>query len=470
MATAYDPNGNPTTVTETTSSGVRTTAQAYDSFDRLIEVTDGHGKTLRYQYDPNGNRTVLSDPDGKVTRYSFDALNRVSTLTHAGGTSEYQYDRSSLLKETRHPNGSRAVQGYDSAGRLQHLDNLQGSSVVTSYDYQFDANGNRTRQVEVSGGAEETTTYAYDLADRLVEVAYPDQTTTYTYDAAYNRLTERSVDAGSQLLTDKAYAYDSRNRLIQVTDQKDPAQSVGYTFDANGNQTLKTKNGRTTTFVYDTRDKLVSAQEESTTLGLFRYDHAGRRIEKDLGGHLIRTSYDGDSALIQYDQNGTTLAKYDYGPRQLASLSHASEGRQYYLFDGLGSVSALTTAAGTLQVRYQYDAWGNERHTAGASFNRFGYTGHEKDTETGLYYFKARFYDPDTGRFLTQDSGRCEYRVIRLAGFRGMAERYSIGTALRCRPVAYCHLLHCFQSILMLRVLMLYLVDLWRKYASKPLF
>jgi len=356
------------------------------------------------RYDANGNRTILTDPDGKVTRYRYDALNRVITLSNAGGTSEYRYDRSSLLSETLHPNGSRAEQSYDGAGRIRHIDNLQGTAVVTSYDYQLDANGNRTRQVETSGGAEETTTYGYDLADRLQSVAYPAKTTTYTYDGAYNRLTERSTDGSGTVLEDQRYGYDSRNQLRSITDNLDAAQSISYSYDANGNQTLKSKNGSITTFVYDARDKLVSVQENSTTLGLFRYDYAGRRIEKDLGGQIVRTSYDGDSALIQYDSNGDTLARYDYGPQRLASLEQVSEGRQYYLFDGLGSVSALTNAAGTLQARYQYDAWGNERQTAGSSFNRFGYTGHEKDNETGLYYFKARFYDPDTGRFLNQDA------------------------------------------------------------------
>jgi len=64
----------------------------------------------------------------------------------------------------------------------------------------------------------------------------------------------------------------------------------------------------------------------------------------------------------------------------------------------------LSKPDGSLQARYQYDAWGNERASSGSSWNRFAFTGHEKDEETGLYYFKARFYDPQLGRFLSQDS------------------------------------------------------------------
>jgi RHS repeat-associated protein len=108
--------------------------------------------------------------------------------------------------------------------------------------------------------------------------------------------------------------------------------------------------------------------------------------------------------LVETDTSGSTLAKFDYGPDRLLSMNHISQGRAYYLFDALGSVANLTTTTGGIQARYQYDAYGNYRSTAGSSFNRFAFTGHEKDNETNLYYFKARFYDPETGRFLNQDA------------------------------------------------------------------
>jgi len=77
---------------------------------------------------------------------------------------------------------------------------------------------------------------------------------------------------------------------------------------------------------------------------------------------------------------------------------------QFYLTDALNSVVNLTNNSGAVQARYQYDAWGNKRNEVGSSWNRFGFTGHEHDEETGLIYAKARFYDPDTGRFLGEDA------------------------------------------------------------------
>lgn len=407
IATQYDANGNPTLVTETYTgaTGTRTTAKTYDPFDRMTEVTDGWGKTIRYQYDANGNRTALTDPDNRVTRYTFDALNRVATVTNAGGTTAYTYDRSSLLTQTAYPNGTQATVAYDGARRQTNVANRQGTATVSSYAYTYDANGNRTQQIETNGAAAETTTYDYDATDRLIEVRYPVTTTVYTYDAAYNRSTERTTNSATQTVeVDKTYAYNNRNQLTGVTDNQNGANNVTYGYDTNGNQTVKTKNGVTTTFVYDVRDQLVSVQENATALGFFRYDFQGMRVLKDMGGQVLRYTYDDKSVLVESDVNGATVAKFDYGPNRLLSLSHATEGRQFYLFDALGSVSNLTTPQGTVQARYQYDAFGNYRTQGGSSFNRFAFTGHEKDNETGLYYFKARFYDPDTGRFLSQDA------------------------------------------------------------------
>jgi RHS repeat-associated protein len=145
-------------------------------------------------------------------------------------------------------------------------------------------------------------------------------------------------------------------------------------------------------------------QEALTTLGQFYYNYAGLRTQKTANNKTSHYSYDGDSVLTQSDTSNATTVKYDYGAEQLLSLKPQSTARQYYHNDALGSTTLLTTATGNQQASYQYDAWGNSRGETGTSDNVFGFTGHEKDSETGLYYFKARYYDPDTARFLNQDS------------------------------------------------------------------
>ena len=96
--------------------------------------------------------------------------------------------------------------------------------------------------------------------------------------------------------------------------------------------------------------------------------------------------------------------KYDYGLDQLVSLNNRPEGRSFFHLDALRSTVNLTDGSGSARQSILYDAWGNERDCVGTSANKFTFTGHEKDEETGLIYAKARFYDPDVGRFLSQDN------------------------------------------------------------------
>jgi RHS repeat-associated protein len=403
----YDGNGNPIRVEEGYSgpSGTRATVRVWDDLDRLASVTDPEGRTLSYLYDANGNRTRLTDPDGKVTLYAFDGLNRPTSVAIAGaGVTTYSYFKDSQLKRVDFPNATRAAYTYDAAGRVESIANTLGAATISRYDYGYDANGNRVEQIEENGGAPETTTYAYDDADRLTEVAYPDRTATYAYDNVGNRIGEQAVDPGGALLVDRTLANNERNQLTTITDHLDPQASVTYTWDANGNQTAKTVDTTTTAFTFDLRDRLVQITQGAALLGRYAYDHQDLRTSKETPTETLRTLYDDQSVLLQTDAaTGATLAKYDYGPDRLLSLDGTTHGRQYYLHDALGSIVDLTRPDGTLAARYQWDAWGNLRSTSGASENPFGFTGHERDEGTGLYYARARFYDAEVGRFLSED-------------------------------------------------------------------
>ena len=405
VTTSYDENNNVTQIIEGFAGlADRASVMSYDSFDRLVSKTDGFSKSITYNYDNNGNRTRVVDPDGNVTHYTYDALNRVMGVLNSQGGTGYTYDRSSLLTGIRYPNNTEADYSYDAAGRLLLIENRQNNAIVSRYDYSYDTNNNRTEQIETNGGAAETTTYAYDALDRLTAVAYPLTTVTYAYDGNYNRVSEHEVDnATSASISDLTLVYNERDQLTQLTDSIDAQNTISYQYDSNGNRTQKIQGSVTSGYVYDARDNLREATTGGSTVGQFLYDYQGLRIEKIGDRGTERYSYDDQSVLVQYDENNQTVAKYDYGPNRLLSLDHNTEGLQFYLTDALNSVVNLTATDGSVQARYQYDAWGNKRNEVGASFNRFAFTGYEEDTETALLYAKARYYDPDTGVFLTND-------------------------------------------------------------------
>ena len=231
------------------------------------------------------------------------------------------------------------------------------------------------------------------------------KTVTYSYDNNGNRITETHTDnATSGLIKDLSLSYNSRDQLTDISDSVDSANNASYSYDPNGNQIQKITASLTSDYIYDARNNLRTVTAGGSTLGQFLYDHQGLRVEKIGDRGTERYSYDDQSVLIQFDDSNTTIAKYDYGPNRLLSLNHHTEGLQFYLSDGLNSIVNLTATDGSVQARYQYDAWGNKRNEAGASHNRFSFTGYEQDTETDLLYAKARYYDPHTGRFLSHDA------------------------------------------------------------------
>jgi RHS repeat-associated protein len=141
----------------------------------------------------------------------------------------------------------------------------------------------------------------------------------------------------------------------------------------------------------------------------YTYDPSGRRIEKKYDGiTVLKYVYDGDSCIAEYDASGNLRRKYIYGPGidQPVCMIEATQsyaGTYYYHFDALGSVVALTNSSGNTVEVYDYSVYGQVGASDASHPNRFMFTGREFDKETGLYYYRARYYKPEIGRFLQAD-------------------------------------------------------------------
>ncbi len=146
-----------------------------------------------------------------------------------------------------------------------------------------------------------------------------------------------------------------------------------------------------------------SSTTGATTVASFRYDPFGRRIQKTTSSGSTVYLYDGANIVAELDGGGAYVAKYTQGAGVDEQLAMKRGGYvEYYHADALGSITSLTGATGQLTATYTYDAFGNTTATEGIH-NPFRYTGREHDTETGLYYYRARYYDPSIGRFLSED-------------------------------------------------------------------
>jgi RHS repeat-associated protein len=191
---------------------------------------------------------------------------------------------------------------------------------------------------------------------------------------------------------------------------------TAYGYDDNGNLAFDGQ----FRYYYDCESRLTDINDANDApVASYAYDYLGRRSSRTIYGApniIIKYAYDGDRIIAEYDGSGTLLRKFIYGPGidEPICLVEVAENNAvyYYHFDGLGSVVALSDVNSVLVERYTYDVFGrpairdaNGTEIAASAFaNPYLFTGRAYDAETGLYYYRARYYDFATGRFLQPDS------------------------------------------------------------------
>jgi len=139
----------------------------------------------------------------------------------------------------------------------------------------------------------------------------------------------------------------------------------------------------------------------------YKHDVAGRRSEKIVDGYATRYVYDGSHVIAEYDGNNNLLRKYVYGPGidQPVSMIEVADSNAayYYHYDALGSVIALSDSSGDTVQTYEYSVFGEPAVEDANHTNPYMFAGRRYDVEIGLYYNRARYYNPYTGRFLQTD-------------------------------------------------------------------
>ena len=172
-------------------------------------------------------------------------------------------------------------------------------------------------------------------------------------------------------------------------------------YDANGN-TLSDATGKQYSWDFDNRLTQAIVPNVGTTT--FKYDPFGKRIYKQSPSFTSIFVYDGDNLLETLNATGSELASYTQTQKTDETLAELrGSTTDYYEADGLGSITSLSSSAGGLANTYIYDSSGNRTASTGTLRNYFQYTGREFDSETGIYEYRARYYDPTIGRFISED-------------------------------------------------------------------
>ncbi len=403
----------------------QTTQINYDVLDRLTSVTGGRA-TETYEYNTDGNvskKTVTIDGENTVYGYAYktnaakdldyinvndisvypksDCLGRntgkeikVNGITLASETMAY---RKVGDHATNMPSAMRFGNHIATAGgktQFVQLDNLK---------YKYDNCGNIS---EVWENGKLAAKYTYDKLNRLIREDNKQlkKTTLFTYDNNGNILSKREF-AFTLKETEKLeelnetqysqYAYNG-DRLMSLN-------SENFVYDVLGNPTTYRNN----TLVWEKGRQLK--QYGTTT---FEYDGQGRRTSKNTTQYV----YDSNGNLLK-QTGGTNTLKFLYDNGGVIGITHTkgNETKNYfYRENAQGDIIALLDSRGAVVVKYVYDAWGTcEVHNSDGSvladqthignLNPFRYRGYYYDVETGLYFLKTRYYDPEVGRFITID-------------------------------------------------------------------
>jgi RHS repeat-associated protein len=198
------------------------------------------------------------------------------------------------------------------------------------------------------------------------------------------------------------YTYQPFNRLASTS-------AATFSYDSNGNLASKTEGLQTTQYVWDSENRLSRVSRLGSQDVWYKYDALGRRIERNKGiagpvPVVLDTSrfvYDRADVVRDLDGNGATIADYLNGPGIDNKLRQTTGTASYFVVDHLGTTRALTDATGNINSSLNYDSFGNL--SGGPASTRHTYTGREFDSDTGLMYYRERWYDPQQGRFVSED-------------------------------------------------------------------
>jgi RHS repeat-associated protein len=377
-----------------------TTTFGYDTQGQLVQRTDPDGTTIAYTYDVSGRVRTITTPDGTTT-YGYDLAGSITSVTDSdGGVTTFAYDAVGNLERIDRPNGWYELIDHDVRNRPVMLEVLdQDDSLVDVWTYQYDLDG----ILAVADGSRGRREWTYDDADRLVSefIRNPDSTVRtidYTYDEVGNRLTRNDSDEGAT-----SYSYDINDRLLEVVSG---GTSVQFTWDDNGNLMSMTGAAGTSTYTWNAENRLVSVSVPGSPgqMATYEYDLDGLRTSATINGVEDRFLWDTNRELammVEEYRPGSSRIPYVYGNGLLAQGSGAS--REQILQDIHSGVRRLANTTGNSTGEFSYDAFGRHLDPAGAPGPRFQYRAEQQDPASGWTYLRARSYDPEVGRFVSED-------------------------------------------------------------------
>ncbi len=380
---AYNLLIEPLTVTSPASGDIPAHSVAYD-YDgagrKLYEenLINNVPRRVSFQHTKAGDRERTTWPDAYYVHYTFDSLNRM----------QYAHENSTSSNEL-------AFYNYD---QLSNRNLLRFASVVPNrISYTHEPDDDLDLLTNVLNGAPMTLDYGHNASGQITGIVASDAFFLPPPPTA----------------TSTAYV---PNRLNQYSSIGTDPESV---YDLNGNLLSWGPTATRNTYTYDSENRLRTATVVGGPTFTYDYDALGRRLSKSNGTPATATYYllDGHEEIAEYSGANVLLRRYIMGSTIDDRIATTEDGtttnppKAYYHVNHQGSVIAMTDSAGNATgcasnlncQRISYDAYGNLGAGSVSVGQPYRYTGRRFDPETGLYYYRARYYAPSLGRFLQTD-------------------------------------------------------------------
>ena len=449
---SIDSNGNRTTKTYDALNRILTSDTvcddtskdvsqkiSYDKMGQTIQVVQ-NGKTTTFIYDALGRLTEEHSPDcfkgyyyvgstenkeklllGQsnlliygTTEYEYDDEMRLSKVSDTGKDSvSYTYDENGNKASAIYGNGTKTEYSYNLSNHVTSLVNKKSNEIISQYDYTYYLDGSDACKTRTESGIIETTSYDYDRMGRLVSESEVNgnisNNISYEYDDYSNR-SQMTVSGEEDYVT--TYNYSSNGHytgLLQKESKKtgDVVRDTVYTYDANGNQLTKNDpDDGLQTNTYDGLNELIGVQNGEMTAS-YTYGYDGLRRTKTVNGKTTTHVYDGQELMVDIGKSVYEADVYVRGTGLISSRAFyngMTSDVTYYLQNAHGDVVNLTSETGDKTKTYRYDAFGVEKNSDENDENPFRFSGEYFDKETGTIYLRARYYDPEIGRFISRDT------------------------------------------------------------------
>jgi RHS repeat-associated protein len=388
LSVGYERDGRGLIRRKTYSDGSEPARYLYDALDRLIEADNGVDRvrftyddngwlasersercasTVTYENDALGNRLSIAVDGTVLQRCTYDELCRPVSMDSPAGRFSFAYDgRGTTIG---FPNGVVARRAHDAAARTVTIDVAAGTVPLLQLFYEHDP----STAITSMHGPRGREQYAYDASSRLCEAGER-----FGYDAAGN-----CVARGAARFT-----YSERNELVR-------AGTTDVQHDLDGHMVARGERS----YEWSAEGCLLRVLDRGVELATYAYDALGRRVEKRACGAVTRYVHAGAEVVEERSDGRRSRHLHGAGIDEHLAVEDAL-GWSYLHQDVRGSVVLATDSRGRKRDEHCYDVLGkpSERRRSGYAF-----TGREWDEESGLYYYRARYYDPELGRFLSED-------------------------------------------------------------------